>query len=322
MSPLPLAYLRFFVQASASGSFTAAASELGVTPAAVSRSVNLLEKHLGVRLIQRNTRRMRLTPEGREYLDRVRQALAVVDEAGAIVKDHREGISGNVRLSSVSFFGKHVLLPLLARFRERYPEVNFEIAFDDGDANLVDGGFDLAIRRTPATDENVVSRRLSYLPLAIVAHPDYLRRRGIPRTPREIDEHDGIVVRLPSGLNDVWHLAPESGPHVHAAAIDVRPKVALIVTEQLDAVMNATLQGLGLACMSISPTMPQLRSGDLKLLLAGWRVISAEQEYVGVFLHYMQRRYQPRRLRLLIDFLVEHFRASEIDVLDPAFYAG
>jgi DNA-binding transcriptional LysR family regulator len=177
MGPLPLAYLRFFVQASASGSFTAAASELGVTPAAVSRSVNLLEKHLGVRLIQRNTRRMRLTPEGREYLDRVRQALAVVDEAGRVLKDHQEGVSGSVRLSTVSFFGKHVLLPLLVRFRDRYPEVEFEIAFDDRDANLVDGGFDLAIRRTPATDENLVSRRLAYLPLAIVAPANRAERR-------------------------------------------------------------------------------------------------------------------------------------------------
>jgi DNA-binding transcriptional LysR family regulator len=124
-------------------------------------------------------------------------------------------------------------------------------------------------------------------------------------------------LRLPTGLNDVWHLAPAGGQHIHEQTVDVRPKIALIVAEQLDAVMNATLQGLGVACMAISPTMPQLRSGELQLLLTGWRVISAEQEYGGVFFHYMQGRYQPRRLRLLIDFLVEHFRATELEKLDP-----
>ncbi len=316
-----LTQLRHFAEAARSGSFTAAAVVLGVTPAAISRNIALLEKQAGSLLLERNTRRMRLTAAGRAYFDRLAPALQAIADADRMLGDQREQIAGTVCIETLPYFGKHVLLPLLGEFATRYPQIEVELRFNEHGSGPPGDNADLAIRRLPPSDRSLVSRRLCELPLKVVASPDYLRRAGIPRTPEALALHDGIVARLPDGRIGSWRfLGSARGGRAESRAIEVEPRRRFLLSDQLDGVMNAALLGLGVTLMSVSPIMKQLRSGALKLLLPDYRPIGVEH-YSSVYLQYSQPRYKPRRVRLLIDFLFEYFQKTDFTRFDPSYYA-
>ncbi|MDF2697511.1 MAG: Transcriptional regulator, LysR family protein, partial [Labilithrix sp.] len=180
------------------GSFSAAARSLGVTPQATSRSVARLEIALGVTLFRRTTRSLAPTAAGRRYYERCVRALALLAEGERELDEGDRSPKGRVRISAPTTYGHHRLLPALAVFAERYPDVRVDIGISNRNVDLVRDGFDLAIRRGPIQDRTLVARKLGDFTLGVYASSAYLARHGTPRTPEELAHHACVTFVMPS----------------------------------------------------------------------------------------------------------------------------
>lgn len=193
-----LGSIQLFCKAAELGGFTSAAGQLGVTPAAVSRSVRRIEERLGVRLFARTTRQIRLTDEGRLYYEKCRQALAQIDEAENALTGHQVIPSGIVRISVPTTYGHCRLLPLLPKFRARYPKITVEINISNRNIDFVEEGYDLAIRLGTPQDSRLVARKLEDATLGVFATPAYLQQHGTPQDLHDLHQHECIQFVLPS----------------------------------------------------------------------------------------------------------------------------
>ena len=325
-----LGVLRWFIEAADCGSFTATAEKFEVSPAAVSMGISRLEKRLGTRLFNRTTRQLHLTSEGRVYLEKAGQGLALLDGAAVQMKDMRNEPSGLIRLCTVTSFGRHYLLSLLAEFLAGYPKIDLETCFQDEAPDLVKDGFDLVIRRGVTEQTNYVTRRLCKRPIILVASPDYLARKGVPKTPNDLSGHDWVSSRtsprqvhslefkpvkakaqhrgkktseMSRGFTLVLDpIAPAPARHSKNAMVIVRQyPTRFTVTKQPDAVAEAAVLGMGISILSMNLALPHLKSGALKLLLPDYVV----DGHFDIFIQYPHREYLPPKVRVLIDFLVE-----------------
>lgn len=213
-----LGSIELFCLAAEAGSFTAAANQAGVTPAAVSRSVARLEQRLGVRLFVRSTRSIRLTEGGLAYFEECRTALSLLAEAERKVSGAQSQPSGTLRISVPTTYGHYRLLPMLPAFRAQYPLIKLDIQVSNQNVDLHEARFDFAIRFRAQPESRMVARHLEDAALVVVAHPDYLRRAGTPKTLEDLADHECIEFDLPStgrpipwlfrdAGNDVEHLA-------------------------------------------------------------------------------------------------------------------
>lgn len=293
-----------FVEAARRGSFSAAARQLQVTPSAISKSIARLEKALDVRLFNRSTRQLQLTTDGQLFFERLSGALEGIDAAVESLDEARHTPSGLVRVSTIVAFGRHFVLPLVRDFHARYPHVELEFQFDDGTPDLIQGRFDIAIRRGPLREGRSVARQLCVLPLVLVASPDYLAQRGVPETPDDLAAHECVSVRFPSGRHAKWLFT-----RVHdAATFAHQPKGRLVVSEQpADTLIDAALMGTGITAISACFALPWLRSGELKLVLPGYR-LERDSE---VFIQYPHREHLPLKVRVFSEFLIERLRSDE-----------
>lgn len=205
LNAIQLGSIQLFCKAAELGSFTAAAKVLGVTPAAVSRSVQRIEERLGVRLFARSTRQIRLTEDGRLYYEKCQQALAQIEEAENALTGHQANPSGLVRISVPTTYGHCRVLPLLPKFRARYPQITVEINISNRNIDFVEEGYDLAIRLGTPQDSRLVARKLEDATLGVFASPDYMKRRGVPKDLDELRQHECIQFVLPStGRSMPW----------------------------------------------------------------------------------------------------------------------
>jgi DNA-binding transcriptional LysR family regulator len=205
---MPIASTRtveLFVAAVEAGNFSRAASRLGLTPAAVSRAIGRLEAELGLRLFRRTTRQMRLTSEGQLYFERCRQALGLIEQAERELTERQETPRGLVRLSVPTTYGHSRALPALARLLDSHPDVSLEIDVSNRNVDFVTEGYDLAIRAGELADSELVAHRLEEATLGVFASPDYLARRGTPRSADDFARHILIgFVRPSSGRIMPW----------------------------------------------------------------------------------------------------------------------
>jgi DNA-binding transcriptional LysR family regulator len=202
---LLLGSIELFCMAAELESFTAAATAASVTPAAVSRAVARLEKRLDVRLFVRTTRQIRLTDQGRRYFEQCRLALSQLADAEREATGQQTTPAGVLRISMPTPYGHYRVLPLLADFRERYPEVTVETHLSNRNIDFADEGFDLAIRGRAPRDSGLIARKLEDATLVLVASPAYLRKAGKLETPEDLIHHDCIQFELPStGRNLPW----------------------------------------------------------------------------------------------------------------------
>lgn len=287
--------LRTFIAVADAGSFVRAASQLGASKAATSRRIAELEARLGVRLLQRTTRRLSLTDEGRLFLERSRQVLADLAEAEAEITSRRADPTGLLRVNAPFTFGIGHLAPLWGEFRERHPKVTLDVTLSDRFVDLVEEGFDLAVRITRQPAATLVSRRLASTRLVLCAAPSYLRRHGRPGHPSELREHTiASYAFLASG--DTWHFDGPDGP------------VEIQTTPSIRTNNGNTCRAIALAghAVVLQPTFlvgEDLASGRLVELLPRWR-----SHELGVFAIYVTRRHVAPKVRALIDFLVASFR--------------
>jgi DNA-binding transcriptional LysR family regulator len=295
--------LRVLVVVAQCGSFTAAARELGLSTAAVSKTVARYERELGSRLFNRTTRRLSVTTAGQRFIEQLNVSLAGLARGADELREAATEPAGLVRVCTHSAIGRALVVPALQEFLAAHPRVTVELHFDDRRRDLLKEGFDFGIRHGNPVDKGFVSQPLGKMPLALVASPVYLAQRGEPQRPEDLRQHTCISVRTQDGRPSEWLFEPlAKGPRKHR--IRIEPRGSLIVAEQYDAVVDAALAGMGVTVMFFHAMFKQLKSGELRLLLPNWRVLADAVEDNSLYLSYPQDRYQTFAARRLIEFLM------------------
>ena len=285
-----------FVEATQAGSLSAAAERLQVTPAAVSKNLARLERQLGVRLLQRSTRRLAPTAEGALLLDKARAALRLLDEAQAEVSQAAQTPAGRVRISVGIAFGRRWVLPLLPALAARHPQLAIEVDLENRPVDLVAGGFDLGIRGGFIEDSSLVARRVCALPVVLLASPGYLRRAGVPAAVEDLAAHRCAAVRFAGGAVSTWRFG--RGRRAQEFAPPAR-----VLTSDPESVLELALADGGIVQAALHHALPYLRSGRLKLLLPGLHDPGPRE----VVLHYPHRLYLAPRVRVVVDALLAHW---------------
>lgn len=289
-----LAFFKLLVQA---GSMAGTSQQLGVTPPAVSKRLAAIERRLGVRLLNRTTRRISLTPEGETYLTEGAKVLADLDALERAVSSNRAIPKGRLRIAATLGFGRQQIAPALSAFVRRYPEVEVQLQLGDRPVNLVEQGFDLQVRLGELPDARLTARLLARNRRVLCASDDYLRRHGEPASPRDLARHACLFIREADEIFGTWHLHQGS----RSETVKVRGPLA---ANDGTSVMGWALEGQGIAMRSLWEAAPALREGRLRPVLVDWSLAPAD-----VFLVFPTRDQLSARTRALVDFLVERFAA-------------
>ena len=308
MDPSKFPPLVVFSLVAQHGSFTKAAAEIGVTRAALSQSLKTLEQQLNVKLIHRTTREMSLTEEGQRLLDQIRPALNTIEQAVRSVGETQTSPSGILRLNTSRIASRTLIEPHLGEFMARYPQLKLEIVLDDGFSSIVADGCDAGIRMGESLAQNVVAVPISpLLEMAVVASPDYLKRRGIPQTPADLAQHDCVAYRhTSSGAIFRWEFtSPEHNGHTFV----VEPHGSLITNDD-DSMIRMALQGAGLVQHVDIAVRTHIAEGALIRVLKPWC-----KPFAGFYLYMPSRAHMPLKMRVLIDFLIEKRTLLEIELL-------
>ena len=251
--------LQVFVAVIDCGSISAAAEQMGQTPSAVSRTLSRLEGKLGTTLVNRTTRRMDLTEEGRFFLERSRGILQQMDDMEERLSMNRQAPAGRLRINAAAPFMLHAILPWIGEFRRQYPQIELELNTDDLIIDLLEQSTDVAIRIGELADSSLHARHLGNSPIQILASPDYLARHGEPQTVEELNDHCLLGFSAPEVLNQ-WPLR-----HAHGDRWPIRP--ALIASSG-ETLRQLALAGEGIVSLSHFMTHEDLRAGRLKVLLS------------------------------------------------------
>lgn len=296
-----LSELECFVRVVEQGGFTAAAQSLRITPSAVSKLLARLEDRLGVRLLQRTTRRISLTAEGRIYLEQARTILAELAAADASVGGSEREPRGLLRLSLPHGFGMAQVVPLIPDFRARYPHVELLINFADHNVDLVAEGYDAGLRLLDTREERLIARKLAEYTRLICAAPSYIERHGLPKHPRDLAQHH----MLHSSSTDLLNRLPirrEDGQS-EAGGIDYITLPGVIATNSSDALYRFLRSGLGLAYASDFAVHADITQGRLVTVLDTWL---APQTW-PIYVVYPERKHLAPKVRAFVDFLAERF---------------
>ena len=234
-----------------SGSFTAAAARLELTPAAVSKNVMKLEAQVGVRLFNRTTRRLTLTAEGSAFAEQAREALRGLDDAVSAVSRAGGAVSGRVRISVGLGFGRTFVLPLAARLAAQHAALEVEVSLDNRNVDLVAEGFDIGVRGGTVVDSSLIARRVAKLPVVLVASPAYLSRHGVPMSVADLSVHQLLATRQAPSAVSPWRFHKASGRSV----IDYLPP-ARVVTSDPEAQVDLALGGHGICQTGLWHVMP------------------------------------------------------------------
>lgn len=283
------------------GSLAAAAQQIGVTPPAVSKRLAALERRLGVRLLQRTTRRIRLTPEGETYLVEGARVMQELDALERTVSGGQAVPKGLLRVCATLGFGRMQVAPVLSKFARRFPDVEVQLHLTDRPLNLVEQGFDLQLRFGELPDARLTARLLARNRRVLCASPAYLRRAGEPASPRELAQHACLFIRESEETFGTWYLRAGA----RTETVKVRGPLA---SNDGECVFQWALDGHGILMRSLWESAPMLRSGRLRTVLPEWSLPSAD-----VYAVFPTRSYLSAKTRALVDFLMEAFEANRLD---------
>jgi DNA-binding transcriptional LysR family regulator len=283
-----------FAKVVAAGSLSAAARELGSSPAVVSRRLAALESRLGVRLVNRTTRTLNLTVEGSRYYEACTRVLADIQEADAEVAAGRVEPRGALKVALPASFGHQHVAPLVPKFAERYPKVELALSLSDRNVNVMDEGFDVAVCIADLRDSSLAARRLAPNRRVVCASPAYLAAHGTPRTPEDLAKHNCLVV---SDFTANWEYKTRDG---RSTSVRVQGRYAC---DNWEVLRQWALAGLGIALKSTWDVYRQLEDGSLVVLLSEYTFHSD----VAIYAVYPHRRFLPAKTRVFIEFLAESF---------------
>lgn len=285
--------LNLFVRIARLRNISSAARDVGVTPASASARLAALEKRLGARLLHRTTRQVTLTEDGLAFLPHAEHMVFAAEAAQAALGGNHAVPRGTLRVAAPASFARLHIVPGLPEFCSRYPELAIDLRISDSVVDLVEGAFDVAVRYADLGDSSFVARRLAPDRRVLVASPDYVKRRGRPKTPDDLAEHACLVV----GTLDLWTFQGKDGQ-----VIERRVSPCLRINDGV-AIRDAASAGLGVALMATWCAPDELRSGRLVPVLTDYPLISTQTLWA---LYPSSRELAPK-VRVLIDWLAERF---------------
>lgn len=308
-----LGAMRLFLRVTESGSFSAAGRRLGMAPSSVSRQLGGLEDSLGVRLLNRTTRRLSLTEAGRLYHERAERILADVDEAIAAVAYLHTSPRGLLRINVPLVFGRLHVVPALAAFLRQYPDVRIDLVLTDHFVNLVEEGVDVAIRVGELADSSLIAGRLAPNRRVICASPAYIARHGEPKLPDDLSRHHCLVYKM-NLANATWRL---QGPEGEIGVAVSGPLQA----NDLGALYAAVLEGLGLGLLPTWLVGDCLRSGELVGVLGDYQATATGFD-TAIHAVFPQARQLSAKVRAFVDFMAARFSPRPPWEAPPATGSG
>jgi DNA-binding transcriptional LysR family regulator len=294
-----LTAMKVFVNVVETGSFSAASERMDLSRAAASKYVSQLESHLGGRLLNRTTRHVSLTESGRLYYERCREILHSLEDADGEVTGLAQEPRGTLRISTPTNFASLHLVPLVARFTRDFPDVKVDMMSNDRMVDLVDEGYDLAIRITNNVDPNLIARRLARCRHVIVAAPDYLAGKPALNTPEDLKQHDCLVYTHTVG--GIWPFTRDGKDH--SVKVD-----HVFRSNNPDVLVEAAASGMGVSMMPTFMASDGIRRGVLRPVLEDYETME-----VQIYAVYASRRFLPAKIRVFIDYLKEH-------ITDPPYW--
>lgn len=285
--------LVFFVQAAEFGSFAAAGRRLGQPKSTVSKRVAELEAALGARLIHRTSRSFALTETGRDFYDHARAAVIEAEAAETVVRNRLAEPSGTVKITASVPTAQFHLADRLHALARRFPKLEVQLHVTDRFIDLVQEGFDIAVRShyAPLPDSGLMQRQIDTDPLILVASPAYMKERGTPSEPEALKEHDGLIVAASARS---WRLSTDSGK-----IVEVAPRPRFFADESV-VLLKSAIAGLGIACLPDSIAAPAIKEGSLTVVLPEWTA-----GMITTTILTPHRRSQLPSVRAVIDFLSE-----------------
>lgn len=287
--------MQVFAQVVEANSFTRAADILALPRTTVTTIIQNLERHLGVRLLNRTTRRISLTPDGAAYYKHSTRILAEVDETEACFQDAALRPRGRLRVDVPAGIGRLVLMPALCEFHERYPDIELVIGMSERNVDLVQEAIDCVIRSGPLEDSSLVARRIGTFQVLTCAAPAYLARKGVPQTLADLEHHKAVHYFGPGGRNCGWSFVVDGKEE----SVDVR---GIVSVNDVSAHLDCGLKGFGLIQTVRYMALPHLQSGELVEVLSQWRPSS-----MPISLLYLQSRQLSPKLRVFSDWVAEVF---------------
>ena len=288
--------LVLFVRVAELRSLTAAGRDLRLTPAVVSARLIRLEKKLGMRLLNRTTRQVDLTPDGHSFLEHSLKILEAVDRAQSAIALNRDSPAGSLKVSAPVSFSRLHLAPAVARFTEAHPNLQLQLVASDRFDDFFHEQIDLLIRVAELKDSNMVARRIATSRRVLCASPDYLARVGEPKTPKELTEHNCLLLRFPGSQQWRWTLVYPNG----------RPETLSLSgtmdSDNSDILTSWCLAGHGIAMKDMFEVAPYLKDGRLVEIMREYPPVS-----YPIMALYPHSQYLPPRVRLFIDFLAQEF---------------
>lgn len=296
-----LSDLALFLRVLELGSISAAARSIDVSAAVASLRMQRLERDLGVRLLHRTTRSLHATAEGQRLAERGRELLQEFESLSESVRRDGDEVRGLLRVSLPASFGRRHISPLLPQFLARHPLLQLNVHLSDQYVDLVESGFDLAIRIGELADSSLVARRLAPSRRVLCASPDYLKRHGIPRKPADLAAHNCLILSTTAGRQDSWPLRDAHG--------DITQRISGNFESNLGEVLrDAAVAGVGIGMKSTWDIAEDLRAGRLRVVLPNFPARD-----VAIHALMPQRRLVPLKVRVFVDYLAAQFG-------DPPFW--
>jgi len=283
-----------FVAVVENSGFSAAARTLGISKSAVSKRINQLEAHLGVRLLHRTTRKLSLTEAGERYFAHASQALAAAGQAEDAVTELQGEPQGQLRISAPMSFGRLHVAPLVPKFLKRCPKLQIDLVMDDRKVDLVAGGFDVAIRAGNLPASTLIARKLAPVHQVLCASPDYIDRYDRPGTPAELSGHNCVLYSYSSDA-DEWTLIGEGGPETVTVSGSYQ-------VNNSEALLEALREGIGIGRLPTFVAGPDLKTGRLVKLFESYRLPD-----FTIYAVFPERQYLPAKVRAFLDFAIEYF---------------
>jgi DNA-binding transcriptional LysR family regulator len=289
--------MELFVQVVKAGGLAVAGRQIGLSPASMTARINALEQHYNTRLLNRTTRKISLTDAGQGFYDACLRVLAEVEGAEALLLNDKENLSGQLRITATSDFGRQFVAPALSEFINLHPDVTPYLHLTDGVMNLVEQGFDLGVRFGNLPDSNLITRHLANNHRVLVASPKYLEKHDLPKQPKDLEQHRCLVMeRLGEPLNE-WRFHSEEGQQT------IKVNQAFISND--GAIIRLwALAGIGIAYKSIWDVKQDLTVGKLHTILDDFVLgfQHSDNEKTGLQLVYPSRQYLPRQVAEFINF--------------------
>ncbi len=295
-----------FIAVVESGSFSGAGKRLGITKSAVSKRVSQLEESLGVRLLHRTTRRLSLTEAGKQYYDYAQKALALAREGEDAITRLQGLPQGSLRINVPMVFGRLHIAPLVSGFLLEHPDIKLDMVMDDQMVDLVEGGFDMAIRIGHIPDSSLIQRRLAPCRSVLCASPAYINRYGSPMTPQDLVNHNCLTYSYFRGGSE-WTFESPEGP------VKVKPS-GNFQANNSEALREVLLAGLGICQMPTFIVGPDLASGRLVPVLESYSL-----PLHSIYAMFPQRRFLPAKVRTFVDYLQQEL-GGDPPIWDQAFY--